>query len=301
MKILVVGAGAMGCLFGARLKNAGFQVALLEKAGDVADSINKNGIFVEGVSGRYRAMVPVYPGEAPQQPDLVLFFVKSYDTLEASKTVRSWLQPEALVLTLQNGVGNMEILRDAFGAERVLGGVSAEGSTLLAPGSVKHAGRGETIIGGGKKAQEIASLFQKAGFETRAVEDIDGFIWGKLVVNAGINALAAITRLKNGRLPELEGTRSVMEKAVSEAIAVIRAKKISLPYPDPMARVTEVCRATAENTASMLQDVLNKKRTEIDVINGAIVKEGAALGISTPVNSTLVSLVSAIQDTFHER
>jgi 2-dehydropantoate 2-reductase len=291
----------MGCLFGARLKNAGFQVALLEKAGDVADSINKNGIFVEGVSGRYRAMVPVYPGEAPQQPDLVLFFVKSYDTLEASKTVRSWLQPEALVLTLQNGVGNMEILRDAFGAERVLGGVSAEGSTLLAPGSVKHAGRGETIIGGGKKAQEIASLFQKAGFETRAVEDIDGFIWGKLVVNAGINALAAITRLKNGRLPELEGTRSVMEKAVSEAIAVIRAKKISLPYPDPMARVTEVCRATAENTASMLQDVLNKKRTEIDVINGAIVKEGAALGISTPVNSTLVSLVSAIQDTFHER
>jgi 2-dehydropantoate 2-reductase len=291
----------MGCLFGARLKNAGFQVALLEKAGDVADRINKNGIFVEGVSGRYRAMVPVYLGEAPQQPDLVLFFVKSYDTLEASKTVRSWRQPEALVLTLQNGVGNMEILRHAFGAERVLGGVSAEGSTVLAPGKIKHAGRGETIIGGGAKAEEIASLFKKAGFETRAVENIDGYIWGKLVVNVGINALAAITRLKNGRLPELKSTRSVMKEAVSEAIAVIRAKRISLPYPDPMARVMEVCRATAENTASMLQDVLSRKRTEIDVINGAIVKEGAALGIPMPVNSTLVSLVSAIQETFDGR
>jgi 2-dehydropantoate 2-reductase len=288
----------MGCLFAARLKRAGFEITLLEKVQETVDSINEDGITVEGVRGQYRVMVPAYSGPLPQSPDLVIICVKSYNTREASETIRPLLKPHATILTLQNGVGNIEILQEVFGKERVLGGVTAEGATVLAPGKIRHAGQGETVIGGGKLAGEIVSVFEKAGFNIRAVEDINPFIWGKLIINVGINALAAVTRLKNGRLPELKGTRSIMEELASEAVEVIKAKNISIPYPDPVGRVVEVCKATSGNVASMLQDVLNKKRTEIDSINGAIVREGAALSIPTPVNFTLTSLVQAIQETY---
>ena len=300
LHLLIVGAGAMGCLFAARLKRVGLQVTLLEKAREVVDSINKRGIFVEGVSGQYQATVPATSGRTAHQPDLVILCVKSYDTREAGETLRPWLQPDVPILTLQNGVGNIEILQELFGKERVLGGVTAEGATLLGLGTIRHAGPGETIVGRGRDAEDIVSVFEKAGFNIRAVDDIDAFIWGKLVINVGINALAAVTGLKNGRLAELKGTRCVMEALVHEAVAVTKAKKIVIPYTDPLGRVVDVCKATAGNVASMLQDVLNKKRTEIDSINGAVVREGAALGIPTPVNSTLTSLVRALEETYPE-
>jgi 2-dehydropantoate 2-reductase len=146
----------------------------------------------------------------------------------------------------------------------------------------------------------LFSAFNKAGFQTRVVERVDDLIWGKLIINVGINALTAILRVKNGRLPDLPGVPRIMEEAVNEAVAVSRAKEIQLPYPDPIGRVMEVCRATAGNVASMLQDVLKNKMTEIDAINGAIVREGQKLGIPTPVNRTLTSLVQGIQETYGE-
>ncbi len=301
LHLLIVGAGAMGCLFAAQLKRAGFQITLLEKVRETADRIGIEGITVEGVRGQYHVMVPAISDRPPHQPDLVVLCVKSYDTREAGETLRPWLQPDAPILTLQNGVGNIEVLQNLFGKQRVLGGVTAEGATVLGPGNIRHAGQGETIVGRGKATEDIVSVFEKAGFNIRAVDDIHPFIWGKLVVNAGINALAAVTRLKNGRLPELKGTRRVMEALVHEAVAVIKAKNIGIPYPDPVGRVVEVCKATGANVASMLQDVLNKKRTEIDSINGAVVREGAALGIPTPVNSTLTALVHTIEQTYRER
>ena len=300
-RFLIIGAGAMGCLFASRLKRSGLEVALGEKAHDVVEAINSRGLFVGGVGGQHHVMVPAYSDRPPYQPDLVLLCVKSYDTREAAEALRSWLQPEASILTLQTGVGNMEILQALFGKESVLGGITAEGATVIAPGKIMHAGEGETVIGGGKAAEEIVSAFQKAGFKARAVDDIRPFIWGKLIINAGINALAAVTRLKNGRLPERTGTRRIMEAAVREAVAIVKAKNIDLPYPDPMGRIVDVCRATAGNVASMLQDMLNKKQTEIEAINGAIMREGAALGIPTPVHSTLTWLVQAIQETYHEQ
>jgi 2-dehydropantoate 2-reductase len=149
--------------------------------------------------------------------------------------------------------------------------------------------------------EEVVSAFNRAGFKTRSEENVHDLIWGKLIINVGINALTAITGLKNGRLPQLEGTRLIMEEAVKEAVSVARAKEIQIPYPDPLGRVIEVCQATAGNIASMLQDVLKEKLTEVDAINGAIVREGDKLGIPTPVNLTLTSLVQAIQETYPER
>jgi len=305
MRFLVVGPGAMGCLFAARLKKAGYDVTLLDYIEERAEQINEQGIMVEGVSGEHKVNVPTLAGNIPTPPDLVLICVKSYKTREASQTIKRGLGPETVVVTLQNGVGNLEILEEMFGRQRVLGGVTSEGATLLGPGKTRHAGQGETIIGPGgdpnSPAEKLVSAFNQAGFKTRSADNVNDLIWGKLIINVGINALTAITRLKNGRLPELRGTRLIMEEAVKEAVAVARAKDIQLPYPDPLGRVIEVCQATAGNIASMLQDVINERETEVDFINGAIVREGKAVGIPTPVNFTLTSMVQVIQDTYQER
>jgi len=175
LHFLIIGAGAMGCLFASRLKRSGLEVALGEKAHEVVEVINSQGLFVGGVGGQHHVMVPAYSDRPPHQPDLVLLCVKSHDTREAAQALLSWLQSEARILTLQNGVGNMEILQALFGTERVLGGITAEGATVIAPGRIMHAGEGETVIGGGKAAGEIVSAFQKAGFKARAVDDIRPF------------------------------------------------------------------------------------------------------------------------------
>jgi len=304
MQILVVGAGAMGCLFAARLRRAGFQVVLYEKIASRAKSIQDRGIEVNGISGAYRVKVPAFSESPPVHADWVLLCVKSTDTREAAETVSRWVKPESVVLTLQNGLGNVDILKEIFGEERVLCGVTAEGATVLGAGKIRHAGQGETVIGPvrdrDERVQALVSAFNRAGFQTRGAPDVDQLIWGKLIVNVGINALAALTRLKNGRLPQIEGTRRIMARAVEEAAAVARAKGIELPYADPLDRVVAVCQATAKNVASMLQDVLHEKTTEIDFINGAILREGMALGIDTPVNAVLTALVQTIQETYGE-
>jgi 2-dehydropantoate 2-reductase len=295
----------MGCLFAACLKKAGYDVTLLDYLPERADAINKQGIKVEDVTGEYIVNVPTVAGAISSQPDFVLICVKAYKTKDACMAIKPWITSEASVITLQNGVGNLEILEHVFGRERVYGGVTAEGATLLGDGKIRHAGQGDTIIGPTKRSQgsleNLVSAFQKAGFKTKSADNVNDLIWGKLIINVGINALTAITRLKNGRLPELEGTGGIMEEVVREAVAVAKAKGIRLPYPDPFGRVIEVCRDTAGNIASMLQDVLKCKITEIDFINGAIVQEGKRLGIPTPINKTLTLLVRSIQETYPER
>jgi len=305
MNFLVVGPGAMGCLFASRLKKAGHHVMIVDHKPERADFINKSGILIEGAAEEERVHVPVVTGTVPEETDVALICVKANQTREAAEEISSWLDIRAAILTLQNGLGNLESLEEVFGKERVLGGVTSEGATLLGPGHARHAGRGQTIIGPAGPADgpvaKIVSAFENAGFETSSADEVENLIWGKLIVNVGINALTAITRLKNGQLPFIEGARTVMKMAVGEAESVANAKGINLPYPDPFERVLEVCRATAKNKASMLQDVLGQRITEIQFINGAVVREGKKTGIPTPVNLTLTSLVSAIQETYDQR
>jgi 2-dehydropantoate 2-reductase len=290
----------MGCLFSSYLKKAGHKVSLLEILPERVDRINRQGIRIEGVSGRHRVKVPAFATPPSVEPDLAIVCVKAYDTLQAARNIQDVLRPDTRVLTLQNGLGNVEILAEVLGVERVLGGVTAEGATLLGPGRIRHAGQGSTILQASPDGEAIVTVFRDAGFQARAEANIQDFIWGKLLVNVGINALTAVTRLRNGRLPELEGSRQIMEEAVSEALAVAKAVGVSIPFPDPWGTVVEVCRNTAGNVASMLQDVLKQQPTEIAFINGAIVREGKRLGISTPVNATLASLVTVIQETYEE-
>jgi 2-dehydropantoate 2-reductase len=302
MNFLIVGPGAMGCLFASRLSTAGYEVTLLDYNRERAEKISRQGIMVEGVTGEYTVNVPVAVGKIESQPDYTLICVKAMKTREAGEEIAPWLPKKSIIATLQNGIGNIETLTEIFGKERVVGGVTSEGATVLGWGRIRHAGRGSTTFESedcrGAATANLVSAFNKAGFKTGSTSDLEGLIWGKLIINAGINAITAITRLKNGRLPDLEAARLVMEKAVKEATAVAEAKKIRLPYPDPFRRVLDVCRDTAGNTSSMLQDVLNKRATEVDYINGAIVREGDALGIPTPTNRVLTSMVQAIQESY---
>ena len=302
MKIICVGPGAMGCLFSASLKRAGQDVTLMDYKEERAKQITRNGIQVDGLGGSFHVKVPVTTQPQFQDTDLVIICVKAGKTAEVARQLASTVPTKSLILSLQNGIGNIEILSETFGKDRVLGGVTSEGATLVAPGHVRHAGKGQTFVGplngNPSPVSEVVSIFNEAGFHTHASDNVESLIWGKLIVNVGINALTAIVRVRNGSLPQLNETRHLMELAVNEAVHVARAKGIELPYPDPLSRVIDVCKATADNVASMLQDALNRRGTEVDFINGAIVREGKGLGIQVPVNTVLTELVNAIEKSY---
>ena len=305
MKIVIVGPGAMGCLLAAFLSKSKEEIWILDKDKERAEKINKQGIILEGISGNLQAQVKItFDPKEIGLADVIIICVKSYDTKEAIMRAKSIVGENTEVLTLQNGIGNVEIIGEVVGGEKVIGGVTNEGATLLGIGSIKHAGRGETVIGriDGKipvQMRSIREIFNKVGFETRISRDIKGLLWSKLIINAGINALTAITRLNNGRLVEFEGTRKILREAVTEAVKIAKRKRIKLIYDDPLAKVEAVSEATAANVSSMLQDVLRKKRTEIDFINGVIVRQAQELGIPAPVNSILVDLVKTIESSYN--
>jgi 2-dehydropantoate 2-reductase len=305
MKIAIVGPGALGCLMAGLLKTkTREEIWLIDKSPDRARRIDTDGVNIEGLSGPISAKVKV--SADPKEVGhcgLVILCVKSYSTEDACRNIRELVSKETFVLTLQNGIGNIQVLNDYFGFDKVIGGITNHGATLLGIGHVRHAGRGDTIIGTSKGSvskpvKEIAGILSKASFETKISKGIDSVIWSKLVINVGINALTAITRLKNGMLIEHDGTREVLRNAVQEAIKIVKRKRIRLIYDDPIQKVESVCKATASNISSMLQDVLNNKRTEIDFINGAITRQGKQMGIPTPVNEVLTALVKTIEATY---
>jgi 2-dehydropantoate 2-reductase len=307
MQIVIVGPGAMGSLCSALLSRSQEEVWLLDKYSERADKINQRGISIEGVSGSWKAHVKtVSQAQDIKKADLIIIGVKSYDTKEAMLKVKPLIGANTVVLTLQNGIGNLEVIGEIAGTDKVVGGVTSHGATLLDVGCIRHAGRGETIIGrlDGKitsQMRSIREIFNKVGLETKISRDIKGLLWSKLIINVGINALTAITRLANGKLIAYEGTRRILRDAVSEATKVVKRKKIKLNYDDPLAKVEAVCEATATNISSMLQDILRNKRTEIDFINGVIVRQAQELGIPVPVNSLLLDLVKTIEASYKDQ
>jgi len=304
MKIVVVGAGAMGSLFAAFLTKSKEEVWLLDKNKENAAKINASGISLEGVSGSWQAKPKTTANiEDIGRADLALLCVKSFNTKSAVEQIKPILGQNTKILTLQNGIGNVEIISEIAGEDRVIAGVTSQGATLIAAGKIRHAGHGETIIGAidGKTPVElraIREIFNKVGFETKMSRDIKSLIWSKLIINVGINALTAITRLPNGKLTEYEGTRRILRDAVGEAARIAKRKRIKLIFDDPLAKVEAVCEGTSDNLSSMLQDVLRKKRTEIDFINGVIVRLGQEMGISVPTNKLLLDLIKTIESSY---
>ncbi|MFA5150195.1 MAG: 2-dehydropantoate 2-reductase [Candidatus Omnitrophota bacterium] len=305
MKIAIVGPGAMGCLLAAFLSKLKEEIWVLDYNKDRASRIMQGGITLEGISGQWQCN-PKATADVKDIgiADLVVICVKSYNTKEAITRSKALVGENTAVLTLQNGIGNVEIIAEAVGPDKVIGGVTNLGATLLDIAKARHAGKGETVIGriDAKTTigmRSIREIFNRAGLDTRISRDIKSLLWSKLIINVGINALTAITRLNNGKLTEFEGPRRIMREAVTEAIRIAKRKRIKLIYDDPLAKVEAVCEATSSNVSSMLQDILRKKRTEIDFINGVVVRLGQELSIPVPVNSILVDLVKTIEASYN--
>ena len=305
MRIVIIGAGAMGSLFGGLLSPVA-QVNLVDPWQEHVEVIRRDGLcLVEGGEDKILRLSATSDPADVGSADLAIIFLKSHQTEWGAQIAHRVLRPDGLALTLQNGLGNRDVLAQVLGSSRAWQGVTAHGATLLGPGRVRHAGFGPTHLETrpdiAARAEQVATLFQQAGIETHLSSDLDSLIWGKLVINVGINALTAILRVPNGVLGQIEPARIIMDQAVEEAMQVVRAKGIQLPYDDPFNKVHDVCAATAGNRSSMLQDALRGSRTEIEVINGAIVRESAKLGLQAPVNQMLTDLIRAIEATYSVR
>ncbi|MFH0821209.1 MAG: ketopantoate reductase family protein [Pseudomonadota bacterium] len=301
MRTAIVGAGALGSVLGCLLWEAGADVTLVRRDVEQVAIARERGIWIEGVSGD-RSVKPQVLAEQEDCPpvDLALVLVKAYDTEAAIPAVKSRLKEDGVVLTLQNGVGNFEILEKAFPG-RVLLGTTTTGALALGSGRYRHTGYGQTHVGepGGTvtdRLRNLAALLEKMNTgPVHVVENAFGCVWSKLVINAAINAPATLLRVPNGELPASLHGRDLIHDVVEECKAVIRAKDIRLIFDDPEAMVIAVCEGTATNRNSMFQDILAGRRTEIDRINGAVVREGEASGIPTPVNKTVTLLVKALE------
>lgn len=304
MRIVVIGAGAMGGVLGFYLA-AQAEVTLVDQWAEHVAAIAADGLSceVDGVARR-RAVGATLDPAAAGPADLAIVLVKARQTPWAAEACRLALAPDGVAYTLQNGVGNHELLAAALGAARAGQGVTALGATLLGPGHVRHAGLGATTIGAAPdpaRAAALAGLLAACGLPATVSAAIDALVWGKLMANVGINALSALLRVPNGALAEAPAARALLEAAVAEAAAVAAARGVALPYADPVAHAVAVARATAANRSSMLQDALRGAATEIATINGAVVREGARLGVPTPVNAALTALVEALEATAASR
>ena len=302
MKTVIIGPGAMGCLYAFLLTRAGYEAWLLDNSEDRAERIRAQGLKIEGVSGAYQLPFPRISAspDVIGKADLLILFVKAYNTATALESARELVTANTMILTLQNGIGNMESIRAAYPQNPIVAGTTAQGATLLGSGHIRHAGMGETIIGGIDAnstfhAKLIKDLFMSAYIPTEMAEDVQGVLWGKLLVNCGINPLTAIMRVPNGQLPKNPDLCEVMSRVVEEGAAIAQSAGITLPYSDPVAKVMEVCAATAGNRSSMLQDIEAGKKTEINYLNGALVRYGTEKGVAAPVNSFLTHLVQALE------
>lgn len=307
METLIIGAGAIGGLFGALLSPFAPVTFFTTNPGH-AEAINQDGLAITALNGQIRripAAALTDPQRYGRRADLVILCTKAGSTARAAGTAGRLLADDGLVLTLQNGLGNLEQIQAAVGPARAAAGTTAQAATLLGPGQVRHAGNGPTVLAAGPgqegKIAAVATLFNQAGIPTSVTGDGQALLWSKLIVNVGINALTALLRVPNGTLAEVPECESLMARAVAEAVTVALALGVRLPDGEPLEKVTAVCAMTAGNRSSMLQDILAGRPTEVDVINGAVVRKGGEAGIPTPVNQLLTQLVKALEATAAQR
>ncbi|MEQ5837338.1 2-dehydropantoate 2-reductase [Marinobacter sp. NFXS9] len=292
MKIAVMGAGAVGCYYGAMLALAGHHVVLVGRERFV-DAVSQGGLALEKEGKQL-----VAPVEASCDPaviagaEMVLICVKSGDTEKAGRQIAPYLDSECPVLSLQNGVSNSSTLTGILGRP-VMPVVVYVASRMTAPGVVRHEGRGDLELSG-REAGEIAAILGAAGVQTDLSDDVMGSLWAKLVVNCAINPLSAITGLPYGKMAAQDGIPSLMEEIAREAIAVARAEGIHVPG-SVFETIRTIPLSMAGQYSSTAQDLMNGRPTEIDFLNGEIVERAAGHGIDVPINRTLTLLVKSAE------
>ena len=293
MKIGVMGAGAVGCFYGGMLARAGHEVVLIGRPAHV-DAINRNGLDMEMQTFReqVRIAASTYPA-ALKGADVVLCCVKSGDSAQAAAEMAPHLGPDALLLSLQNGVDNAERLQAALG-RTVVPAVVYVATEMAGPGHLRHHGRGELVIAPSPGSDRFKAACDAAGVPVGISDNVIGALWSKLVVNCAYNGLSAITQLPYGRIVGGENVWPMLRDIVDECTAVAAAAGIRLTG-DPWENTEAIARTMATQVSSTAHDLARGHRTEIDYINGHVVARGAALGVPTPVNRAIHAIVRLME------
>lgn len=306
MKIAILGgAGATGAVIGAPLARYGLAVTLVDIHSAAIDAINAHGLQITTKTGDYDA-IPVRATSDPTTVgtvDLVIVLVKCYQTVDAVRSALPMIGGQTVVLSLQNGWGNADAIAGVVNPAQVLAGVTYHSATTLAPGQIRHTGQGETLLGeptGGVSArvQQIVDLFNSAGLPATASADIRTTIWEKLALNCAVLPTAALLRFQTHQLGEQEEARALMGALLQETVAVAQAQQIPLTFAERWDAILSLTKRAVGAKPSMLQDVEARRRTEIDVINGAVVAAGQRLKVATPHNQTVVWMMKALENTF---
>jgi len=301
MEILIVGTGALAVLFAARLTQAGQGVTMLGTWQSGLKALDQDGARLVDAAGNEQRF-PVHVTDDPQDCRGVKYavvLVKSWQTERAARQLADCLAEDGLSLTLQNGLGNREILTNKLGAGRVVLGTTTIGATLLGPGLVKPGGEGVLSIEAHPVFDPLGEALISAGFELEIVKDVRSLVWGKLVINSAINPLTALLRVTNGELLTRPSARALMHALAEETAAVASSERVKLAFSDPQAVVEQVAHNTAANHSSMFQDIQRGAPTEIDAICGAVTRIGRKNNVPTPNNQVCWRLVQALVQSAH--
>lgn len=304
MRIMVIGAGALGASFGARIAAAGHAVTLVDRWREHVAAIAQHGLKALGVPAPVEIRLPAaLPDTAPGDQDLALIAVDANGTAEAAAIAARLLAPDGCALTLQNGIGNIETLSGILGRGRVLGGTTMCSFRTVGPGVVEQTNVSSTVIGEldgrhGARVARLAELLTGAGYPTRITTDVMAAVWEKLVVNVTINPICGITGLRMGELARLPAADRYQDLLLAEVFAVARAKGLSLPERELREQVKAHC-WDKYSQPSMLQHLEAGRRTEISALNGAVVREAQALGVPVPYNQAIAWLVEGRE--LHQR
>jgi 2-dehydropantoate 2-reductase len=294
LKVAVMGAGAVGCYYGGMLARAGHPVVLIARPQHV-DAIRRGGLHMETQSFDEHVHLEASTDAASVRgAGLVLFCVKSTDTEAAGAQLRTHLSPDALVLCLQNGVDNADRLRAVLPPHQVAAAVVYVASEMAGPGHVKHHGRGELVIEPSNASPAVALALIGAGVPTEISDNVRGALWLKLIINCAYNALSAIAQRPYGEVVRGEGVEDVMREVVDECLAVAKAEGVTVAG-DAHAAVRKIVETMPSQYSSTAQDLARGKKTEIDYLNGLVVRRGEALGVATPANRVLWSLVKLVE------
>lgn len=298
MKVAILGTGALGCYFAAHL-HAVCELHLFGHWEDQKAVIRNQGLRYRSLEG-IEKRVPVRVSELnafPHYFDLVLVLVKSFQTQQAAREARGLINltiPGSCVLSLQNGLGNSEILEAELGASRVLSGATNQAAQVPEPGLVENTGEGITLLPQ-QTPKEILELFAAAGISIQVEKNMKQILWSKLAINAAINPLTALLRINNGELNQSSITQTLMKSLAGEVKAVAAAHKIRLIYPDPGEEAILVAEKTGRNRSSMLRDIELGRQTEVAAICGSVVEMGEKAGIDTPLNRSIYRMVKAAE------
>ncbi len=300
MKIVVMGAGAIGSLYGGLLQQLGHEVTLIGREPHV-NAIIESGLRIRGAYGDYTVQPHAITDPAEvSQADIVIITTKSYDTVTAAQQIQHLSSSGSYIMCLQNGLGTEIRVEKALQTKRILRGTTCAGAQLTEPGLVVAMGKGLTEIGthhpeNDDLVHKIAAVFREAGFAVNTSDNIEGVVWTKTIVNCGLNPIAALTGLTNGEIYRDYRLRGLVIRLVEEAVAVANALGVRLTTDDPIRYTLGTAKATSDNLNSMLQDILAGKKTEVDYILGEVIRLAQMHGIETPFSEIIYALVKAFE------